>query len=455
MASDAERMPQPEDSAAPGSVEMPRPTAAPVVLAAGLTFLGAGVALGPLFLVVGAVLLLTSLSIWISQLLPGQGHVHEPLAEPARRPRPVMAAPGGVEHLRAGMPGYRLRLPLAVHPVSAGLWGGLWGGLVMPVPALLWGLLSGHDLWYPVNLLAGMVLPVPANLDPQQLDQYLGEFHWSLLLIAIVIHVVISLVIGLIYGVLLPTLPEVHRPIAWGGLFMPILWTGVSYLAMSAVNPALPEKVSWPWFLLSQLVFGITMPAVVLGARRLSAVLAGVAGGLVGGVVMALPAVLWAAASGRGFWYPVNLLAGMILPDPGNLEGADLGSFHADWFLAAAEVHAVLSLSFGVLFALVAPRLPPMPGPVAWGGLVLPLVWTGVTYGLMGVVNPVLQGRVDWFWFIVSQFVFGVVAAGMVLRSGMVHIPPAGRGPDRVADFLAGGEERQGDRETGRQGEQQ
>jgi hypothetical protein len=421
MANDAERMPQTEDQGMPGSVEMPRPTAAPIVLAAGMTFLGAGVVLGPLFLVVGAVLLIAALSIWISQLLPGQGHVHESLAEPALRPRPITGAPGRVERLQVGMPGYRMRLPLAVHPISAGLWGGLVGGAAMPVPALLWGLLSGHSIWYPVNLLAGMVLPGVGTMSVAQLE----EVHGSLLLVALVIHVMMSVVIGLIYGVLMPTLPSVPPPIAWGGLFMPILWTGASYAAMSVVNPELPAKVSWPWFLVSQLVFGITMPAVVLGARRLSPVLAGVVGGLVGGAAMALPAVLWAAASGHGFWYPINLLAGMVLP---NLEGADLGNFHADWFLAAGAVHAVLSVVFGVLFALAAPRLPPMPGPVAWGGLVLPLLWTGVSYGLMGVVNPVLQGRVDWFWFIVSQFVFGVVAAGVVLRSGMVPIPPAGRG---------------------------
>jgi hypothetical protein len=438
MASDAQVVPQSEDPAAPPSVEMPRPTAAPLVLAAGLTLLGAGVALGLLFTVVGAALLVMALSIWVAQLLPGQGHVHEPLAEPGRRPPPVPGAPGGVERLRPGMPGYRLRLPQDVHPVSAGLKGGLIGSAVMPVPALLWGLFSGHGLLYPVNLLAGMALPVPANMSPEQLEQFLQDFHWSLLLVAVVIHVMMSVVIGLIYGVLLPTLPEVPRPIAWGGLFMPVLWTGVSYVAMQVINPELPGKVHWPWFIVSQLVFGITMPAVVLGLKRLPRVPAGVAGGLVGGAAMALPAVLWAAASGHGFWYPVNLLAGMVLPGPGKLEGAELGSFHADWFLAAGAVHAVLSIGFGILFALAAPRLPPMPGPVAWGGLVLPLVWTGVTYGLMGVVNPVLQERVDWAWFIVSQFVFGVVAAVVVFRSELVHIPPAGRGPDRVADFVAG-----------------
>jgi hypothetical protein len=289
-------------------------------------------------------------------------------------------------------------------------------------------------VWYPINLLAGMVLPGVGRMAVSELEQ----FHATLLLVALVIHIVMSVIIGLIYGVLMPTLPSVPRPIAWGGLLMPIVWTGASYLAMSVVNPALPGKVSWPWFLLSQLVFGITMPAVVLGAKRLPRPLAGVAGGLVGGAAMALPAVLWAAASGRGFWYPVNVLAGMLLPGPGHLEGAELGRFHAESFLAACALHAVLSIGFGVLFALVTPRLPPMPGPIAWGGLVLPLVWTGTTYGLMGVVNPVLQDRIAWAWFIVSQFVFGVTAAVVVLRSEMISVPPAGLGPDRVADFVAG-----------------
>ena len=159
---------------------------------------------------------------------------------------------------------------------------------------------------------------------------------------------------------------------------------------MDVVNPVLPEEVSWPWFIVSQFVFGITMPAVVLGAKRLHPVLAGVLGGLVGGVVMAVPAVLWAAASGHGFWYPVNLLAGMVLPGLGDRRGCAVGavSMPTGWSWPAA-MHAVLSTGFGVLFALLLPRLPPIPAPIAWGGLLLPLVWTGISYGLMGVVNPV------------------------------------------------------------------
>src|SRR5438105_613572 len=416
------------------TVQMPRPTAAPLVLALGMAILAAGLPLGTGFLVVGALVLVVGLTIWVVQLLPGRGHVHESLAEPAQRPRPVTVAPGGVARLQEGMPGYRLRLPLKVHPISAGIKGGIAGGLVMPVPALLWSLLSGHGPWYPINLLAGMVLPGVGTMDVAELQQV----HGSLLLVGVVIHVTLSVVFGLIYGVLLPTLPSVPRPIAWGGLLMPIAWTGASYLAMNVVNPALPGKVSWPWFILSQFIFGITMPAVVLGAKRLHAMLAGLVGGVVGGAAMALPAVLWAAASGHGFWYPINLLAGMVQPGVGNVEAAELGSFHTQWFLTASAMHAVLSICFGILFALLIPRLPPMPAPIAWGGLVLPLLWTGTCYGLMGVVNPVLQQQVNWAWFIFSQFLFGVAAAVVVLRSVMIYIAPAGRGPDRLSDFVAG-----------------
>jgi hypothetical protein len=422
-------------TAGPAAVEMPRPTTAPLVLAVGIALLAAGVPLGSGFLVVGVLAIVAGLGIWLAQ--SRRGHVHEPVVAPALLVAPLTVAPGGVEHLRQGMPGYRLRLPQDVHPISAGIKGGIVGGVAMPVPTLLWSILSGHGLWYPVNLLAGMLVPGVGGMDSVQL----GQFHAVLFLVGVVIHIIFSVVIGLIYGVLLPTLPSVPRPIAWGGLLMPIVWTGVSFVTMRWVNPAAPLKVNWPWFIVSQFVFGITMPAVVLGAKRLPAVVAGAAGGLAGGAVMALPAIAWATASGHGFWYPVNLLAAMVLSGPGALERMELGSFHPEWLFAAGAVHAGLSMGFGILFALLIPRLPPMPAPLPWGGLVLPLVWTGTSYGLMGVVDPVLQERVDWPWFMFSQFVFGVVAAVVVLRSEMIHIAPAGRGPDRVTDFMAGDEE--------------
>ena len=117
---------------------------------------------------------------------------------------------------------------------------------------------------------------------------------------------------------------------------------------------------------------------------------------------------------------------------------AELETFHADWFVAALGIHAILSLAFGLAFALVLPRLPAIPGPMAWGGLLLPLLWTAMSYGLMGVVNPVLQERVDWPWFVASQFVFGIVAAIVVVRS-RTSLHSAGRAkvPIGGTDFVA------------------
>jgi hypothetical protein len=100
-------------------------------------------------------------------------------------------------------------------------------------------------------------------------------------------------------------------------------------------------------------------------------------------------------------------------------------------------------VGFGLVYGLLLPGLRPIPGPLAWGGLLLPLLWTATSHSLMGVVNPLLQERVNWPWFVASQFVFGVVAAVVVLRSELVYITPAGRGPENVAEFVAGsGEDR-------------
>ena len=74
-------------------------------------------------------------------------------------------------------------------------------------------------------------------------------------------------------------------------------------------------------------------------------------------------------------------------------------------------------------------KLPPAVSSLAWGGLIFPILWSSISYSLMGVVNPVLQERVNWPWFIASQFVFGVVAAIVVGRSEKIPVAAAGHRP--------------------------
>lgn len=414
-------------------VEMPRPTAAPLVLAVGIALLAMGVATSFIFVPVGAIILIIGLARWIEQLASPRGHLREVFVAPALRAKQVIAAPGDVEKLTSDVPGYRLRLPVRMHPVSSGVKGGIVGGIVMLAPAFAYGHFSGHGIWWPANLLAGMVLPGVGRMSIAELEQV----HPTLLIAAIAIHIVVSLIIGLLYGVLMPTLPDVPKPIAWGALLMPLLWTAASFVALGRVNPGVREGIEWPWFVLSQFIFGIVAAIVFMSVQRHGTFLAGVLGGIAGGLLMPIPALLWSVAAKHGIWYPVNLLAAMgkhLSHAPSIVE---LQTFHADWFVVAVGVHAVLSVSFGLALALVLPRLCSIPGPLAWGGMLLPLLWTAMSYGLMGVVNPVLQQHVDWPWFIVSQFVFGIAAAIVVVLSQQVYIPPAGPAADQRSPQVA------------------
>jgi hypothetical protein len=251
----------------PGGVELPRATAWPLVLALGIALLAAGLATNLAFSVVGGMLLALGLGGWIWQLLPGRGHIHEPLVKPALRPRPVVEKPGTVDQLQPGMVGHRFRLPLHVHPISAGVKGGIVGGLFMPIPTLVYGLVSGHGIWFPVNLLAGMVLPGVGDLTVSQLEQ----FSFGFTAVAAVIHAVFSVGFGLLYGVVLPTMPKIPGgPLIWGGLLMPLVWTGASYASMGVVNPTLGDNVAWGWFLLSQFVYGIVMATVVFRTEQVA-----------------------------------------------------------------------------------------------------------------------------------------------------------------------------------------
>ncbi len=438
MAGDPQGISGTEHSSGLDELAMPRATIAPLTLALGLAMLALGVITSLAFLIVGAVIMIGGLSLWIVSLLPGRGYVHEPHVAPMGRPMTILGRPSTVEHLRSGMPGYRLRLPTKVHPISAGVRGGIVGGMVMPVPALVYGLLSGHGIWYPVNLLAGMVLPGIGRMTGTELEQ----FRLSLFLLGVFIHAVLSVVLGLIYGVLLPTLPAIPRPIAWGGLLMPLLWTGVSFAMMGSVNPMLAKGVDWPWFIASQVLFGVSAAIVIIRSPGLHPVFAGLLAGIAGGLLMPVPALLWSLISGHGMWYPANLLAAMVWPGLGS-DAAKLKQFHGNWLTAAISIHAAMSMGFGVVYGLLLPVLRPIPGPVAWGSLLLPLLWTVTSHSLMGVVNPLLQQRVDWPWFVVSQFVFGFVTAIVVLRSEKVYITPAGHGLDRAADFTQGSAEDQ------------
>ena len=150
---------------------------------------------------------------------------------------------------------------------------------------------------------------------------------------------------------------------------------------------------------------------------------AGVKGGLAGSVAMALLAMIYGIASKHGIWYPINLLAAGFFP--GRNTTAQIAAFHWDSFVIAVAVHLVTSLIVGLLYGAMLPMFPRRP--ILLGGFAAPLLWSGLLHSILGMVDPVLNQRIDWFWFVLSQVGFGIVAGFVVSRQVRVrtwqHLP--------------------------------
>jgi hypothetical protein len=141
---------------------------------------------------------------------------------------------------------------------------------------------------------------------------------------------------------------------------------------------------------------------------------AGVRGGLAGSVAMALLACTYGLLKLGSIWYPINLLAAVVYAQSVKLGPAELNAFHLDSFAIAVGVHALVSTLVGLLYGAMLPMFPRRP--IVLGGLVVPVLWSGLLHPTLNLLNPLLASRIDWFWFIASQVAFGAVAGAVVIR---------------------------------------
>jgi hypothetical protein len=245
-------------SRATKTIEMPAPTAWPIVLAFGLSLLFAGMVTSVAVSILGAILALIGSVGWFRDVLPQEKHelisaVDEAVPVTTSRPH-VVPVRWMTEEL------HRARLPLEIYPVAAGVKGGLAGSVAMAFLAVTYGIISGRGFWYPINVLAAGFFP------SSRAGAEIGTFHWEFLLIATVVHLIISLLVGLLYGAMLPMFPR--RPILLGGLIAPVLWSGLVHTIVGFIAPRLTQQIDWVWFLLSQVGFGIVAGVVVSRQER-------------------------------------------------------------------------------------------------------------------------------------------------------------------------------------------
>jgi hypothetical protein len=243
----------------PKTVNLPAPTAWPIVLAFGVTLLFAGLVTSAPISLVGAALFVAAGAGWFLDVLPRE---KEETVQVGELPAAATSTRREVERLPVAPELPRALLPLETYPVSAGIKGGLAGSAAMAVLACLYGLLKQGSIWYPINLLAAAAYVQSLQLGGASLR----AFHLGSFLLAVFIHVFTSLLVGLLYGAMLPMFPR--RPILLGGLIAPILWTGLLHSILGLIDPLLNQLISWPWFIASQFAFGIVAGLVVVQQQR-------------------------------------------------------------------------------------------------------------------------------------------------------------------------------------------
>src|SRR5215468_8436062 len=158
----------------PREIEVPSPTAWPLVLSFGFTLLFTGLLTNVSVTVLGAVLSVAGCIGWFREVLPRE---HE------------VAVPVVAEQVRAW-------LPVQTYPISAGVKGGLAGSVAMAAIACAYGVLKVGSIWYPINLLASVVYAQSVKLTPAELL----TFHADAFLIALALHGLASTLVGILYG---------------------------------------------------------------------------------------------------------------------------------------------------------------------------------------------------------------------------------------------------------------
>ncbi|MDE3188614.1 MAG: hypothetical protein KGM96_13960 [Acidobacteriota bacterium] len=147
----------------------------------------------------------------------------------------------------------------------------------------------------------------------------------------------------------------------------------------------------------------------------------GLKGGIAGGIAMIVPATAFSLIKYHSLWYATNLMAAGGFVSWAGQSNEFLAQFHWQGLLAALVIHTIASLLVGLLYGAMLPMFPRWP--ILTAGFLAPLLWTGLLSSTLAIISPVLNERINWFWFIPSQIAFGLVAGYVVNLQARVRTP--------------------------------
>jgi hypothetical protein len=235
------------------TVHLPASTAWPIVLALGTTFLFAGIVMTWAVSLLGIALMVCAAIGWFHDVMPRERNEDVSVITEMIE---IKSSRTQVERLPVAN-SHRKILPVERYTLGAGVRGGIAGGAAMIVPAVLYGLIRYHSIWYAPNLMAAIAIPDWSEKS----TTFLSAFHLEGLSVATGVHALASLLVGLLYGAILPMFPR--KPILTAGFMAPIFWTALLYGTLEAVSPGMNQRIDWLWFVISQIAFGLVAGYVV------------------------------------------------------------------------------------------------------------------------------------------------------------------------------------------------
>lgn len=243
----ADKEPKSERLGQADSIELPRPTPWPIVLALGVTLSVMGIVTSVGVSYLGFVLVIAGCIGWFFDVFPHPKHEQVPLKHQTFEFHSTRRSVDRI-HPRGRHTEWA---PVQIHPLLVGIQGGIIGGIAMIIPAMIYGLYRYHSIWYVPNLmggagLTGWVHPTMAEIT---------SFRPTALFFAVIIDGTVSIMVGILYAALLPILPRFRVLI--GGIIAPILWSIFLIYQMDKINPYLASHTDWYWFSISQIAFGL------------------------------------------------------------------------------------------------------------------------------------------------------------------------------------------------------
>ncbi len=164
---------------------------------------------------------------------------------------------------------------------------------------------------------------------------------------------------------------------------------------------------------------------------------AGIAGGIAGGMVMAVFSMFALRLAGSGFWTPLNLIAHTFW------RAAPLdGRFSAAALVIGLAVHTIMAMLVGTLIAAAAYRVPAARSLVIAGGMLFAaLLWAVMQYGIWRAVDAAAAQAFTGWVFAVAHLLFGMMAASFAalgITDADAAYQPAHRRPAGPAGRLPG-----------------